>query len=267
MNILERILEKKRAEVTAGRNAVPLSAMTERAFAQPAARDWEAALRGGSCTALIAEVKRASPSKGLLNADFDPVNQARAYADYGASAISVLTERNFFLADPDDLGRIHDQVPVPVLRKDFLYDPWQIAESRAMGADAVLLIAAMLDTDALSELLSETERLGLGYLLEIHDEADLKKALAVPATVIGINNRNLATFEVSLETTRELASAVRAERPDTVIVSESGLFNAQDVAEVAGWGADAVLIGEALMTSADVPSRVRELSGVSRFTR
>ena len=267
MNILERILEKKRVEVTAGRNAVPLSAMTERALAQPAARDWEPALRGGSCTALIAEVKRASPSKGLLNADFDPVNQARAYAENGASAISVLTERHFFLADPDDLGRIHDQVTAPVLRKDFLYDPWQIAESRAMGADAVLLIAAMLDTGTLAELLDETERLGLGHLLEIHDEADLHKALAVQATVFGINNRNLATFEVSLETTRKLARSVRAERPDAVIVSESGLFTSRDVAQVAEWGADAVLIGEALMTSGDVHSRVRELSGVPRISR
>lgn len=267
MNILERILEMKRAEVTAGRNAVPQNEMTEQALARPVSRDWESALRGGSCTALIAEVKRASPSKGLLNADFDPMTHARSYADHGASAISVLTERHFFLADPDDLGRIHDQVSAPVLRKDFLYDPWQIAESRAMGADAVLLIAAMLDTDTLAELLAETEHLGLGHLLEIHDEDDLQKALAVPARVIGINNRNLATFEVSLETTRELASAVRAERPDAVVVSESGLFTARDVAQVTEWGADAVLIGEALMTSGDVPTRVRELSGVSRIVR
>ncbi len=261
MSILDEIIARNRADVEAAKAATDRGLRDEAAMALPPCRPFESALRKPGATALIAEVKRASPAKGVLNGGVDPVAQARTYADNGAAAISVLTERHYFQSVPEDLGRVKEAVRVPVLRKDFLFDPWQVGEARAMGADAVLLIATVLDADALCEMLTEAERFGMGHLLEVYDEADLERALATPAAVIGINNRNLKTFDLSLENTRRLAETIRRERPGAIIVSESGIFTAEDIRTVRGWGADAALVGEAVMKAPDVAAKVRELAG------
>ncbi|HEY3267140.1 MAG TPA: indole-3-glycerol phosphate synthase TrpC [Armatimonadota bacterium] len=260
MTILDDIIDRNRADVAAAKAASNARDMADRAECMPACRPFAPALRHAGRTALIAEVKRASPAKGLLNADFDPIQQAIMYAAAGASAISVLTERHYFQSDPADLVRIRAAVPVPVLRKDFLFDPWQVAESRLMGADAILLIATVLDADALNGMLHEAAAYDLGVLVEAYDESDLERVFATPARVIGINNRNLKTFEVSLENTRRLAAIIRKERPDATIISESGMFSAEDIRAVRSWGADAALVGESLMKAPDVPAKVRELA-------
>lgn len=260
MTILDQIIDRNRADLERAKSETDAAARDTAALALPPCRDFEAALRRPHGTALIAEVKRASPAKGLLNADFDPLEQARLYAANGASAISVLTERHYFQSDPADLGRIKAAVHVPVLRKDFLFDPWQVGEAREMGADAVLLIATVLEAPEICAMLKEAERFGLGHLLEVYDEADLERALQTPARVIGINNRNLKTFDLSLENTRRLAAVIRTQRPDAVIVSESGIFAAEDIQTVRGWGANAALVGESLMRAPDVGAKVRELA-------
>lgn len=260
MTILDQIIERNRADVAEAKASSDRAGMEARALAMPPARPFAVALRKPGHTALIAEVKRASPAKGLLNADFDPVQQAMLYAANGAAAISVLTEKHYFQSDPDDLARIKAVVPVPVLRKDFLFDPWQVMESRAMGADAILLIATVLEVPLLCEMLAEAARYGMECLVEAYDEADLERVFASPAQVIGINNRNLKTFDLSLENTHRLAAIIRIERPEATIVAESGIFTADDIRTVRGWGADAALVGEALMTAADVAARVRELA-------
>lgn len=260
--ILDEIVARNLIDLQEARARIDRRARDEQALALPPCRPFEAALRGAPGTALIAEVKRASPARGTLNETVDPAHQAELYAGNGAAAISVLTERHYFGAMPGDPRRVREAVSLPVLRKDFLFDPWQIGEARAMGADAALLIAALLDADALNEMLAEMDRFGLGHLVEAYDERDLERILATPARVIGINNRNLRTFEVSLENTRRLAAAIRRERPDAVIVSESGVFTADDVRRARDWGADAVLVGEALMKADDVAARTRQLSAV-----
>jgi indole-3-glycerol phosphate synthase len=260
MTILDEIIARNRADLEAQKAATDTGLRDEAAMALPPCRPFAAALRKPGATALIAEVKRASPAKGLLNGAFDPVGQARLYAENGAAAISVLTERHYFQSDPEDLARIKAAVNVPVLRKDFLFDPWQVGEARAMGADAILLIATVLEAEQIRAMLDEAERFGLGHLLEVYDEADLEKALATPATVLGINNRDLRTFEVSLENTRRIAGIIRRERPDAVIVSESGVFTADDIRTVRGWCADAALVGETVMRAPDVAAKVRELT-------
>ena len=260
MTILDQIIDRNRADVAAAKASTDRSAMEAHALAMPMCRPFGAALRKPDTTALIAEVKRASPAKGLLNADFDPVQQARLYATNGAAAISVLTEKHYFQSDPDDLARIKAAVSVPVLRKDFLFDPWQIPQSRLMGADAVLLIATVLETPLLCEMLNEAMRFSMDCLVEAYDDADLERIFASPARIIGINNRNLKTFELSLENTHRLARVIRSERPDAVIVAESGIFTAGDIRTVRGWGANAALVGEALMKAPDVAARVRELT-------
>jgi indole-3-glycerol phosphate synthase len=260
MTILDEIIARNRADVERAKLETDSAARDAAALGMAPCRDFEAALRRSETTALIAEVKRASPAKGLLNADFDPLEQARLYAENGAAAISVLTERHYFQSDPADLARIKDAVDVPVLRKDFLFDPWQVGEARGMGADAVLLIATVLETPHICAMLAEAERFGLGHLLEVYDEADLERALETPARVFGINNRDLKTFELSLENTRRLAGVIRSERPDAVIVSESGIFTDEDIRAVRSWGANAALVGESLMRAPDVAAKVRELT-------
>ncbi|HEY3412958.1 MAG TPA: indole-3-glycerol phosphate synthase TrpC [Armatimonadota bacterium] len=258
MTILDQIIDRNRADVETLRAS--RTAMEAAALALPPCRPFQSALRKPGATALIAEVKRASPAKGLLNEEFDPVEQAALYAANGAAAISVLTERHYFQSDPDDLARIRAAVPVPVLRKDFLFDTVQIAQSRLMGADTVLLIATILETPLLCEMLAEAARFGMECLVEAYDEADLERIFSSPSEVIGINNRNLKTFEISLENTHRLSGVIRSERPDAVIVAESGLFTADDIRTVRSWGADAALVGEALMKAPDVAARVRELT-------
>lgn len=195
---------------------------------------------------VIAEVKKASPSKGLIQPDFHPAENAEEYEKAGAAAVSCLTEEHYFLGSSDYFRAIRKRISIPMLRKDFITDPYQIYEARAMGADAVLLIAALLDTERLSEYRKTAESLGLDVLAEAHDEYELDSILKAGCTVIGVNNRNLKTFELSLETTKRLLGTIPQ---DYARVSESGIKNNEDMRIIRSYGADAVLIGETLMRS------------------
>jgi len=206
---------------------------------------------------LIAEVKRASPSKGVLDAGLDPTAQARAYAAGGASAVSVLTDQKYFRGSLEDLVAVRAAVTVPVLRKEFIVDEYQLWEARAAGADAVLLIVAALERAALASLFRAAGEIGLGVLVEAHTSGELEQAVALGAGVIGINNRNLQTLETSLAPSLELLPRVP---PDRLAVSESGLFTRADVERVAGAGARAILVGEALVKAADVAAKIGELT-------
>jgi indole-3-glycerol phosphate synthase len=206
---------------------------------------------------VIAELKKASPSRGVLAADFDPVALARVYAGNGAAAISVLTDEKYFQGRLELLGAVRRVVDVPLLRKDFTIDEYQVWEARAAGADAVLLIVGILEDPLLGELLAAANVLGLGALVEIHTAAELERALAAGAGVIGINNRDLRTFETTLDTTLALLPSIPR---GPVVVSESGFFTAADVRKVADAGAHAVLVGEALVRAADAGAKLRELA-------
>jgi indole-3-glycerol phosphate synthase len=276
---LTRILEHKRAEVARQIVKIPLAQLKATIAGAAPARDFAAALRQPHHTALIAEVKKASPSSGVLMQSFDPLALARTYAANGAAAISVLTDVRFFQGSLKYLEGIRaleltacaratwvgapdgPAMPIPLLRKDFIIDPYQIYESRAYGADAVLLIVAALDDPTLAELLALAHALGMQALVEVHNAAELARALATRAELIGVNNRDLHSFVTTLETTERLAGMLPADaRP--LLVSESGIATAADVARVRGWGADAVLVGSALITAQDIAARVRELDGV-----
>jgi indole-3-glycerol phosphate synthase len=249
-----------RAEVTERRRRVPLIEMRARAESALPTRDFAGALRCEHI-ALIAEVKRASPSRGTLRADLDPVPLARAYAANGAAAISVLTDKRFFNGSLADLEAVRAAVDAPVLRKDFVIDEYQLYEARVHQADAVLLIVRILSDARLRDYLALTHAIGLGALTEVHDEAELDRALAADAPIVGINNRNLADFTVSLATTERLAPRVP---PSKIIVAESGVHTCADVERVAKAGGHAVLVGEALMRAGDVAAKVEELADVKR---
>ena len=223
-------------------------------------RDFIAALRRDT-VALIAEVKKASPSKGVLIENFDPVKICMTYNENGASAISVLTDERFFQGHLDYLHLVKQAVDVPVLRKDFIIDGCQVDEARAFGADAVLLIVAALDDPQIADLHAHIVGLGMSALVEVHNEAEMERALKLGASLIGINNRDLKTFEVDLGTTARLAQLVPAE---VVLVAESGVRNAVDVRQMGAYGAHAVLVGESLVKSDDLPGTVRAFSTVSR---
>ncbi|MCX6069177.1 MAG: indole-3-glycerol phosphate synthase TrpC [Chloroflexi bacterium] len=259
-NILEKILAQKKVEIA----ALDVVALRRAAESAPAPRDFLAALnhrRNGLPVALIAELKRASPSKGLLAPHLDLFQVAELYADNGAAAISVLTDEKFFLGSLDTLRalRTTHPAPVPLLRKDFIIDEAQIYEARANGADAILLIAAALTDDAhFAALHACALNLGLTVLVEVHDEAETERALRLAdVRLIGINNRNLATFEVSLATSERLRPLIPA---GITVVAESGIFTAADVARLATAQVDAILVGEALVTAPDIAAKVRELS-------
>jgi indole-3-glycerol phosphate synthase len=257
-SILERIVRDKRDEVARRRAAVPRPVLERACAGVPPPRDLEAALRptpGG--VRLIAEVKKASPSRGVLAADLDPVALARTYAAAGADAISVLTDEKYFQGSLDLLGAIRQAVSLPLLRKDFTIDEYQLWEARAAGADAVLLIVAILDPAQLRDLLAAAKGLGLAALVECHTAAELDGALAAGSTLLGINNRDLATFETRLETTLELLPAIP---PGPIVVSESGFFTGDQVRRVVDAGAHAVLVGEGLVRAADVATKLRELT-------
>jgi indole-3-glycerol phosphate synthase len=212
---------------------------------------------------LIAELKKASPSKGLIRPDFEPVALAREYVKNGASALSVLTEQHFFQGDPAYLAQVKAAVSVPLLRKDFLFDPWQVAESRALGADAILLIVSMLEDAQMEELAGQAVEYGMAVLIEVHTEDEL---LRVPkdAKLVGVNNRDLETFDVSLEVARYLIPLAEEHGPaDRVVVAESGIFTREDVLYMHEAGADAILVGESLMRKEDVGAGVRELLGLA----
>lgn len=258
--ILTQILHHKRVEVERQRAKVPLAQLAARIAHAPPVRSFAAALRQPNRVALIAEVKKASPSKGVLIEQFDPLALAQTYAENGAAAISVLTDVRFFQGSIKYLEAIRQLPKSPlVLRKDFVVDSYQVHEARAYGADALLLIVAALDDEQLAALLALTHQLGMQALVEVHDEAELDRALQCGAQIIGVNNRNLHTFQTTLETTARVAARLPLHnRP--VLVSESGIFSAADVAHVQACGADAVLVGEALVTAPDIGAKVRELA-------
>jgi indole-3-glycerol phosphate synthase len=256
--ILERIVADKRAEVATRKRVAPRAELERRCAGLPAPRDFEAALRpAGAPVALIAEVKKASPSRGVLAADLDPVVLAETYGRHGVHAISVLTDEKYFQGHLDLLGAIRARVRAPLLRKDFTIDEWQLWESRAAGADAVLLIVSILDDPLLGDLAAASKGLGLAALVECHTAAEIDRAVSAGARVLGINNRDLATFETRIETTLELLPHIP---PGPLVVSESGFFTAEQVRRVVAAGAHAVLVGEGLVRAADTAAKIRELT-------
>ncbi|MEB3359406.1 MAG: indole-3-glycerol phosphate synthase TrpC [Synechococcales bacterium] len=262
-HILEEIVWHKETEVAQQRDRVPLKELQRQVQSAPAPRNFLAALRQGrTCPALIAEVKKASPSKGVIREDFDPVAIAQAYERGGATCISVLTDAKFFQGSFEFLRQVRAAVSVPLLCKDFLIYPYQIYQARLYGADAVLLIAAILSDKDLRYFIKIAQSLGLTPLIEVHTLEELDRVLAIAdATLIGINNRNLETFAVDLDTTRQLLAA-RPQQIDgstRLIVSESGIYTAADVQTVAQAGAGAVLVGESLMRQADLEGAIAQL--------
>lgn len=246
-DILNKILAVKREEVAAASAARSLAEVKAAALAQPAARDFVGAMHGkiaAGQAAVIAEVKKASPSKGVLRADFRPAEIAADYAAHGAACLSVLTDRQFFQGAPEFLQEARAACALPVLRKDFLVDVYQIYEARAMGADAILLIAAALDLPTMHEFEAIAGSLGLGVLVEVHNGDELESALQLATPLIGINNRNLRTFEVSLQTTLDLLPRIPARR---IVVTESGILTAADVGLMRRNNVHAFLVGEAFM--------------------
>jgi indole-3-glycerol phosphate synthase len=264
-SVLTRILDHKRTEVERQQSKIPLAALQQRAAAAPPARDFADALRRTGSVALIAEVKKASPSRGVLLENFDHLQLAQTYMDNGAAALSVLTDVRFFQGSLKFLQGIRQMQanPVPLLRKDFLLAPYQVYEARAYGADAVLLIVAALPDEALHSLLALAHHLGMAALVEVHTAEELQRALAAGARIIGVNNRDLHTFETSLHTTEALAGMLPAGAGRPLLVSESGIHTAADVARLQACGVDAVLVGEALVTAEDIAAQVRQLSGAA----
>jgi indole-3-glycerol phosphate synthase len=267
MSILDTIVEQKRTEV-ARLSAVRIDAgkLRDSVARRSDTRDFAGVLRreGKAKPALIAEVKKASPSAGVIRPDFDPVRIAREYETAGASCLSVLTDERFFQGSLEYLRAIRAAVGLPLLRKDFLIDERQILESIEWGADAILLIVAILDDVRLQRFHALASDAGLACLVEVHDEGELERALDAGALLIGVNNRNLKTFEVNLATTEVLAAKLRAStrrRPGGILVAESGIHTRADVERVVECGADAILVGESLMRGADVASKVSELLG------
>ncbi len=258
MDILDKIKAYKLEDVAARKASVPLADIEALAAqAQPprgfAARLTEAAREGYG---LIAEIKKASPSKGLIRADFDPPALARAYEAGGAACLSVLTDGPSFQGADEYLKQVRETVSLPILRKDFLYDPWQVAESRSLGADCILIIMASVSDAQARELEDAANRFGMDALIEVHDRAELDRAAGLNSKMIGINNRNLQTFEVTLDTTRQLAKHVPVDR---MIVAESGLHRPEDLADLARYGARSFLIGESLMRQDDVTAATRTI--------
>lgn len=255
---LERILARKRVELAERRAAVSEAALERLAAGAPPPRDVMSRLDPHRL-GVIAEVKRASPSKGAIALDLDAATQARRYADGGADAISVLTDEEFYHGSLDDLRAIRAAVAAPVMRKDFILDRYGLLEARAAGADMVLLIVAAVDAPALSRLVAETRTLGMTPLVEVYTADETQVALEIGAELVGVNNRNLHTFEVTLETTERLAPLLA---PHTFVVSLSGMGGAADARRVVAAGARAVLVGEALVRAADPAAVIRELATV-----
>jgi indole-3-glycerol phosphate synthase len=255
--ILERILESRRATIAQLKLSGVAEALTRSVASAPVPRDFGSALRGPR-VALIAECKERSPSGGVLQSAYDPVALARRYAANGASAISVLTEPEFFGGDLNHLQAVRAAVDLPVLCKDFVVDPVQVTTARAVGADAVLLVVSLLDDDTLRQLQALVSALGMQALVEVHTEAERGRALQADAAIIGINNRDLTTMKTDKATTARLRSRIPAGH---IVISESGIHSRADIDELQRLGVDAALVGESLLRAADLEAKVRELSG------
>lgn len=269
MNILETIVEQKKRQVALlPPNPVSGADLRAAMAARGDRRDFAAALRQPRAgrVALIAEVKKASPSAGIIRSDFDPVRIARDYEAAGASCLSVLTDEKFFQGSLEYLKQIRQAVKLPLLRKDFLIDERQILQAIQWGADAILLIVAILTDEQLKHFQALAAEAGLAALVEVHDEAELERALAANARLIGVNNRNLKTFKVDLATTERLAARLQSSlaADASFLVAESGIHTHADVERLAQCGARAILVGESLMRHADLGAKVRELMGLPR---
>jgi indole-3-glycerol phosphate synthase len=258
-DVLRRILETKRAEIASAKAERPYGDVERAARAAAPSRGFIAALKAATATGgygLVAEIKRASPSAGLIRGDFDPGGLARAYARGGAACLSVLTDAPYFQGKPADLVAAREAAALPVLRKDFMLDPYQIAESRELGADCVLLIMAALEDGEAADLEAAAVSLGMEVLAEVHERSELARALRLKTPLIGINNRDLKSLKVDLATTEELAREIPPER---LVVSESGLHGPNDLARMASAGVRCFLIGESLMRQSDVEAATRAL--------
>ena len=258
--ILDEIVASKRHEVAAARKRMPLEELEDQAASAPPVRDFRAALAGPGPIRLIAEVKKASPSARVIREDFDPIAIARAYQAHGAACISVLTDVPYFQGHLSYLARIRASAAIPLLRKDFLIDEYQVVEARLAGADAVLLIAEILDDATLSALLARARALGIAALVEFYEEANLPRVLAAGADLVGVNNRDLRRFETDLEHTLRLRDRIPA---DVVLVSESGIRTRRDVERLEAAGVSAILVGETLMRAEDIGLAVEQLLGLA----
>lgn len=260
-DMLAEICRAKRTHIAACKQIRPLDVMESLARRQTLPRGFAFALsakRAAGDYGLIAEIKRASPSKGLIRKDFDPRQLARAYRAGGAACLSVLTDRRYFQGTDDDLLAVHEEVELPILRKDFMLDPYQVVEARALGADCILLILAAITDQLAQELESAAKAWGMDVLIEVHDSAELARASRLNSRLIGINNRNLSTLKVNLETTIELAPLAPA---NALLVAESGLKSASELARLAKLGVGCFLVGESLMRENDVEAATRKLLG------
>ncbi len=259
-NILDRILETKRAEVAAKKATMSLASLEAMITRRDSPRGFKAALDKKAKTgpALIAEIKKASPSKGVIREDFDPAGHALAYLKGGAACLSVLTDEQYFQGDDAYLSLVHDTVPLPVIRKDFMIDPWQAHESRALGADAILIIVAALDDQRMAEIEAAAIDCRLDVLVEVHDQKELDRALRLKSRLIGVNNRDLRDFTVSFDRTYELVGKAPK---NCTFVAESGLQTRADLDAMREHGVNCFLVGESLMRAADVAAATRELLG------
>ncbi len=258
-DILERIIAVKRREIATAQAAIPRAVLERGIVGMAPARDFIGALRSRIAAgrpAVIAEIKQASPSRGVLRADFDPAAIARSYAAHGAACLSVLTDVEFFQGSADYLKAARAACELPVLRKDFMIDPYQVTEARAMGADCILLIVAALDDGQLSELEQAAIDAGLAVLVEVHDAAEFERARALRSPLLGINNRNLRTFDTTLDTTLALLDRIP---PGKVVITESGIFTPEDVKRMRDRGVNAFLVGEAFMRAPDPGAELKRV--------